>query len=90
MTDEHDEHLQFACRVHHSGYILNTREWNKSTATRQHILCVSARLHRRSTMLACSGPWACALSLLERRSGLGTDGPTATEVSSECIHEGLR
>ena len=35
-----------------------------------------AWLVRRGTSLACSGARACALSLLERRGGLGEDGPT--------------
>ena len=41
-------------------------------------------------MLACAAAQAFALSLLERRAGLGSDGPTPTtsDVVGDCRHFG--
>ena len=49
-----------------------------------------AWIRRWRCMLACAAAQAFALSLLERRAGLGSDGPTPTtsDVVGDCRHFG--
>ena len=57
------------------------------------VMRVSAQcawIKRWRCMLACAAAQAFALSLLERRAGLGSDGPTPTtsDVVGDCRHFG--